>query len=333
MRLILKNKEKIVSLGLLPIICTLIGLHFFSNIWVLGLGTFFSLACLVYGIIHYRTLNFFLLLGVAGIGLCFIVRSVSSYQFIPYGGITPILELLLLIVAFIHITVPEIYSNLQRQLGLNHHRSFLLETKIIVVLSGIHLTFMLLTKGIANTNMGDPTSFITYGIPILIYLLCLLINTIGIRLALSEKAISYSIRIAPICNGKIYLMPKGFSAEIKNNDAQIWDLPIESLYIQASSNIQQTAVRLLSKQIDNLPAEQPRQILKYQNTTSEEHTCQHIDLFILPLKGHEENCVPQGGAYFSFDEIKENKQMFHPSLMAEIKHLEVAAHLWQEYGD
>lgn len=38
MKLILKYRNKIVSLGLLPIIATLICLHFFQNTIVLGIG-------------------------------------------------------------------------------------------------------------------------------------------------------------------------------------------------------------------------------------------------------------------------------------------------------
>lgn len=114
MKLILKYRNKIVSLGLLPIIATLICLHFFQNTIVLGIGFIVCLGLLLYGIVRLKDLNFFLLLGSIGIGSCFVLRLFTGYKFIPYGSITPILELLLLIVAFIHITAPEIYKETAR---------------------------------------------------------------------------------------------------------------------------------------------------------------------------------------------------------------------------
>jgi hypothetical protein len=92
MKLILKYRNKIVSLGLLPIIATLICLHFFQNTIVLGIGFIVCLGLLLYGIVRLKDLNFFLLLGSIGIGSCFVLRLFTGYKFIPYGSITPILE-------------------------------------------------------------------------------------------------------------------------------------------------------------------------------------------------------------------------------------------------
>ena len=52
MKLILKYRNKIVSLGLLPIIATLICLHFFQNTIVLGIGFAVCVGLLLYGIIR-----------------------------------------------------------------------------------------------------------------------------------------------------------------------------------------------------------------------------------------------------------------------------------------
>ena len=84
MKLILKYRNKIVSLGLLPIIATLICLHFFQNTIVLGTGFIVCLGLLLYGIVRLKDLNFFLLLGSIGIGSCFVLRLFTGYKFIPY---------------------------------------------------------------------------------------------------------------------------------------------------------------------------------------------------------------------------------------------------------
>ena len=139
MKLLLKYKDQIVSLGLLPLIATLIALHFLPSVAVLGGGLLLSLIVLFYYIIRLKELNFFLLLGTIGIGTCYIVRQFTDYQLLPKGGITPTLEFILLIFAFIHITAPEIYKSFQRWLKLKGCFSYLLEAKTIVILSSLHL--------------------------------------------------------------------------------------------------------------------------------------------------------------------------------------------------
>ena len=127
MKLLLKYKDQIVSLGLLPLIATLIALHFLPSVAVLGGGLLLSLIVLFYYIIRLKELNFFLLLGTIGIGTCYIVRQFTDYELLPKGGITPTLEFILLIFAFIHITAPEIYKSFQRWLKLKGCFSYLLE--------------------------------------------------------------------------------------------------------------------------------------------------------------------------------------------------------------
>lgn len=80
MKLILKYRNKIVSLGLLPIIATLICLHFFQNTIVLGIGFIVCLGLLLYGIVRLKDLNFFLLLGSIGI-----VRTSPVYRLQIYS--------------------------------------------------------------------------------------------------------------------------------------------------------------------------------------------------------------------------------------------------------
>ncbi len=111
MNLLLKYKDKIVSFGLLPIIITLIGIHFFPTTAMLGTGLAISIAGLLYDVLRLKGLNFFLLQGTIGIGICFLLRLFTGYDYIPKNSLTPSLEFMLLICAFIHVTAPEIYRN------------------------------------------------------------------------------------------------------------------------------------------------------------------------------------------------------------------------------
>lgn len=111
MNLLLKYKDKIVSFGLLPIIITLIGIHLFPTTAMLGTGLAISIAGLLYDVLRLKGLNFFLLQGTIGIGVCFLLRLFTGYDYIPKNSLTPSLEFMLLVCAFIHVTAPEIYRN------------------------------------------------------------------------------------------------------------------------------------------------------------------------------------------------------------------------------
>lgn len=127
MEFLLKHKDKIVSFGLLPTIITLIGLHFFPTTEMLGVGLVISITALLYDIFHLKGLNFFLLQGTIGIGLCFFLRVFYGYQYVPLNGITPALEFMLLIFAFIHVIAPDIYFFLLKKLRLTSRFSYILE--------------------------------------------------------------------------------------------------------------------------------------------------------------------------------------------------------------
>ena len=209
MNLLLKYKDKIVSFGLLPIIITLIGIHLFPTTAMLGTGLAISIAGLLYDVLRLKGLNFFLLQGTIGIGVCFLLRLFTGYDYIPKNSLTPSLEFMLLVCAFIHVTAPEIYRNFLKKFHLNFTSSYLLEAKIIVIFSSIHLIilFFLYNKLIPfspENNFG-----IIYLIPTLIYVICLVINIVGIQRLLPHNLlkinISYGLFLS--ATGK-YILPR-----------------------------------------------------------------------------------------------------------------------------
>lgn len=328
MKFLFKYKDKIVSMGLLPIIGTLIGLHFLPDSQMLGIGALVSLVLLVYGIIRLRQLNFFLLMGTIGIGMCFFVRLASDYLLIPYGSITPILELMLFVCAFIHITVPEVYLSLHRRLKLNECHSFTLEAKIIVVLSGIHLIIWAVSYKHFQDLSSTGTFIMMYGIPISIYIICLLINIVGIRLALQESIGNHLIRIALISGGKIYLTPQKQKEE---SGEALWDLSIENIYRGPTEFIGQYMQKLTRQQpVIHAAHEVPRLILKHTSHLE----CAHLEdvlLYILPIAPQMAEELLEG-RWFEFEEVSASPQKFAPMLLSEIKHLEVVAGMWKKFG-
>lgn len=332
MKLIFKYRNKIVSFGLLPIIATLICLHFFQNTIVLGISFVVCLSLLLYGIIRLKNLNFFLLLGSVGIGACFVLRLFTGYTFVPYGSITPILELLLLIVAFIHITAPEIYKELQERLHLRNCFSFVLEAKTIVILSALHLTVLLFVDHIDHLFSEDGFFFLKYGVPVIIYVLCLIINVVGIHLALQENFRYSLVRIAVVHDGKIYLRQRNDCSDDLHEDAPVWDIAVESPFEGPLEKSDEYAMRITRKicTSNNIT---PRLILKYTSTPCDDDSQQRVSLYILPLNDKNDLRKIAEGRFFSFDEISETAvRRYNPALLSELDALQMAAEMWQTFG-
>lgn len=327
MNLLLKYKDKIVSFGLLPIIITLIGIHFFPTTAMLGTGLAISIAGLLYDVLRLKGLNFFLLQGTIGIGICFLLRLFTRYDYIPQNSLTPSLEFMLLVCAFIHVTAPEIYQYFLKKFHLNFTSSYLLEAKIIVIFSSIHLLILFFLYNELIPFSPENNFGIIYLTPTLIYVICLIINIVGIQIAATQSPREqHIIRIVPICNGKIYLTPH-------EGDTIIWDAPITSLFdgplrkslLQAKKLIK-THQTPISHTIHKKKKE-PRLILSYRTQGS---TPAFIQLYILPVN-HEDEFKFSKGYFFTCEDIKQNPEKFSNELRIECNRLHMAAQTWKEF--
>lgn len=313
-------RNKIVSIGLLPIIITLIGLHFFPNTEMLGMGLLLSMIMLTYNIIKMKDLNFFLLLGTLGIGTCFFLRLFWGYKYVPLNTITPTVEFSLMAFAFIYYSAPELYKDIISKLGIRICFSYKFETKIIIILSSIHLLLLYIIKTLNHDWSPEGRFFMINIVPVSIYIICLIVNTLGIHfVAKIEKSRHNIIRIAPVCNGKLLLSQK-------NTTSHIWDIPIErnleGTLDDSKKYAMKTTKRILGTNV------QPRFILQYTEECSC-GICNNVLLFILPLK--TESDIKLNGKFFNFEDIEDNIQLINPCIKKELEHLRDAASLWKEF--
>lgn len=313
-------RNKIVSIGLLPIIITLIGLHFFPNTEMLGMGLLLSMIMLTYNIIKMKDLNFFLLLGTLGIGTCFFLRLFWGYKYVPLNTITPTVEFSLMAFAFIYYSAPELYKDIISKLGIRICFSYKFETKIIIILSSIHLLLLYIIKTLNHVWSPEGRFFMINIVPVSIYIICLIVNTLGIHfVAKIEKSRHNIIRIAPVCNGKLLLSQK-------NTTSHIWDIPIErnleGTLDDSKKYAMKTTKRILGTNV------QPRFILQYTEECSC-GICNNVLLFILPLK--TESDIKLDGKFFNFEDIENNILQINPCIKKELEHLRDAASLWKEF--
>ena len=324
MRLLLNYQEAIVSLGLLPTLFTLVGLLWLPIQPVLWVGTIGSIAGLVYAVVGRRSLNFFLLQGTLSLTTCCLMRSIGGSALLPDGSVTFTLEFLLLTAAFLYLTLSGNYRQWQEQLHMMSHTSYRLEAKIIVILSSAHLLSLLLLY-LGHTPPTPRIDLVfRHLIPIGIYVLCLAINVLGVRLALREEDIpSCRVRIAPVCKGKIYLSGKPALRPA------VWDLPVERDIYGPLSAIDRKARRLMTRRGRRLPVA-PRLLLRHWMPAPGSPRRQPVSVYICPLL-HEDDFQTENGRYFTFEEITRQPSGFSPLLLKEIEHLRMAAEVWNEY--
>ena len=314
-------KNKIVSIGLIPIIITLIGLHFFPNTEMLGVGLLLSLIMLTYNIFRMKDLNFFLLLGTLGIGTCFFLRLFWGYKYVPLNTITPTVEFSLMAFAFIYYTAPELYKDIVSKLGVRVCFSYKFETKIIIILSSIHLLLLYIIKTLNHDWSPEGRFFMINIVPVSIYIICLAINTLGIHLvARIEESRHNIIRIVPLCNGKLLLSKKNIGSDHE------WDIPVERNFEGTFDASKKYALKTAKRTMGTNM--QPRFIMQYSEECSC-GICNNVLLFILPLKA--ESDIKLDGKFFSFEEIEKNMNLLNPCIKKELEHLKDAASLWKEF--
>lgn len=314
-------KGTLVSLGLFPLIGTLIGLHLFAAPYALSIGLTLGLTALVVNVIYLKDINFFLFSSSISISLCFIFHILTGYRYIPSSCITPALEVLMLIFSFIYMTLPEYYQKFHRIFHLNTRRNYTIETCFIVITSALHLILVTIFQKYNLLDTSRVFSITIYLIPILIYISCIIFNVIGLKMAAREEKFCNVIRIAPIWDGKIYLCPQPDTG----NKETVWNIPIEEHLESPLINIEYHTTRISRK----IAKKTPRFILQYHQP-SETHHLQTIHLFILPLKEKQELNL-RNGHFFNFEELRDGHIQLSAFLQAELEHLDLAASMWKEF--
>ena len=132
------------------------------------------------------------------------------------------------------------------------------------------------------------------------------------------------IRIAPVCNGKIYVTPHTSNKEA----SPYWDLPIEE-QVEHFSPQSEKAIRKVkerySAHLRTTPL--PRFSVKYQSAI---HNGQTVYLYILPLS--QENEIKfHHGQFVSAEEMTCQRKQYSANLNKERELLAMAAELWKDF--
>ena len=128
------------------------------------------------------------------------------------------------------------------------------------------------------------------------------------------------IRIAPVCNGKIYVTP--------HSESNRMDLPlIKQTDIHPSKSSNKLAKQFMKKNENISTTEEPRFSVRYVSPVNQE---EHVYLYILPLNNEDEIRFEEG-KFISADEIEANVHLYSDYLQKESGLLGMAAELWEDY--
>ena len=132
------------------------------------------------------------------------------------------------------------------------------------------------------------------------------------------------IRIAPVCNGKIYVVPRS----ITDDRSPRMDLPIEECVKHASIKSDKEARKVKEKYRQHLCTDaSPRLCVRHQSAIEEEASTY---LYVLPLRCEDEILFHEG-EFVTSEEINAHPENYSPDLQKESELLGMAAELWKEY--
>lgn len=131
------------------------------------------------------------------------------------------------------------------------------------------------------------------------------------------------IRIAPICNGKVYLTPRPTVRK-----TLVMDVPIEEHVEQWSAKSKKAIQEIKERYSENIHSiDLPRFCAQYKSTVHPEAT---VYLYVLPLK-QEDEIHFHDGQFIPVEEISKDMRLYSRDLQEESELLCMASELWNDY--
>lgn len=327
MKKFFKNHSLNMSIGLIPVIICMICCIFFPDRPVLYIGSLGSIIYVLYRQIKPPFIQPNLVLFNATLALLItsVTNGIGGNWLIPDNTASITLEILILSLSLLYFLAPHSYKKFFSYFHFKISAVNGISFKVITVFCGMHLFIFCLLSLFFNPLSQSTLYILEQILPPLLYIVCIVVNTSIVNsICINyENANRPLVRIVPVCNGKIYLVPS-------TNKRKRMDTPMES-YMEmyqkdANRHVKTMLAEDYSENITGTP--EPRFSLKYlMNLPNSKLT---VLLYILPLRDESEIHFP-GGKFVTPDEIKNNLDQYSTSVNEEIDHLSMAAQMWKKY--
>lgn len=328
MKSLLEYKNLIMSTGLIPTIICMIFCIFFPDAVVLYICSLASIVYILYRLVRppvYRP-NLTLLHGSLALIIVSVMKGIGGDWIIPDKTVPISLEILILSLSLLYLLAPGFYNKV---FSCFHYKIPVLNcwaTQIIALLSGIHLfTFCIIYLFFSplSQNMLYTMAHI---IPPLLYIACIFVNYVFVKTVSQTYKKTPFLRIAPICNGKIYVVPRNRQGEEPGK----LDIPIEEHIYVCKTDTDKYAREIEKKYSGNITGHpEPRFSLKH-SIKENNRTNKTIMLYVLPLN-NENQIHFSGGKFVTPKEIEAGSAQYSSFLKEEIDHLNIVVQMWEEF--
>lgn len=325
---IVRYKELVMALGLLPILACTIGAVFFPEAYVLYLSSAITLFFFIYQAYKRESRNSQLILfhATLSLTLCTLIKLTKMEWLLPDNSISITLEILIFCFSIFFLFFPKVYERISRTFYPKDSVLNKWACASIVAACGLH--FLISSSyELFHLKQSESILFAQFQIiPVITIIVSILFNFLTVIILGENTKKQVIVRIAPIYDGKVYLMP----TNIEPVEDSLLDLPISEFLSVRMKEINQCANKLCRKYSKELsqPTE-PRFSLKYISKIGDKESV--VLLYILPLKSEEEINF-ENGQFINPKEIVSKKERYNPLLVEEAEHLQTTAEMWQLFG-
>lgn len=327
MKKFFKNHLLNMSIGLIPVIICMICCIFFPNRAVLYAGSLGSIIYVLYRQIDPPFIhpNLVLLNATLALLITSVTKGIGGNWLIPDNTASITLEILILSLSLLYFLSPSSYKKFFSYFNFQIVGMNIISLRIITACCSIHLFIFCLLSLFFNPLSPSTLYILEQIMPPLLYIVCIVVNTCIVNLLCIKFELENSplVRIVPVCNGKIYIIPC-------TNNPQKMDIPMKS-YMDirekdANRHVKTMLEEDYSENITGSP--EPRFSLKYLTNLANSKLT--VLIYILPLQNESEIHFPQG-KFVTPDEIKNNLDQYSTFVNQEIDHLSMAAQMWNKY--
>ncbi len=324
MRNIRIYKDFVLCTALVPVIVCMVLCTFSPDTIILYACSIFALAHCIYRFLRldkleYNTLSLHAAFSLTTLA---VAKVIGGHSVLPEDSIPITLEILMLSLSLLYLLTASYYSKLLGRFGFNVGMNNYWATLSVIVPSFFHLLLLGITYAIFEPLSDKWAYILVCFTPPLAYLAAIRMNFAAIGRCMEDVGTMPIIRVAAVCNGKVYVAPA-------SSEKAYFDFPIQEVCFAEKDTINHSLRRIREKYQGNLKGKaELRFSLKYLFDTPF-GTPVTILLYILPLK--DENDIHfEGGRFVAPKEIAEdtNKQ-FSLFLKKEAEHLEMVTEMWK----
>lgn len=323
----LRYQDIVMTIGLIPTIICMVLCTFFSDAIVLYIG---SLISLIYLATQYlsparHNPNLVLLHSTLSLTIVAIMKYFWGDWIVPDRTVPIVMEILILCSSILYLMAHKYYKKCFLKFNCTISSSNEFAMLSIVILSGIHLLVSFFIYVLCRPLSEQALFLLTHVTPPILYVLCILLNFVLLVITSIVSSKVSIIRIAPVCNGKIYVTPRN-----KRKEAGKWDLPMEEYFPPRQPDPNQYArAMVMSLQPYFTGKIEVRFSLKHWLQGNENSTI--VLLYVLPLSNETDIHLPNG-KFVSPEEITANHaNQYSTHLQDEVEHLALVAQTWEEY--